>query len=196
MPAKKKKAPKKKQVAPAPETTPAAAAATATTAPAPAVPVEERTAAPTAPEVRGKIRVKYSIYDNEYETTDGAVTMEALDDELAISFAFPGEFRATLRRADGAAVVEGAGVGLATTFRGCDDGAAYVLEVEEDPARAVDGVAYKAPAASTGDVSRRTASAHAVTAELRALAPDQLQGAKYEQLLEARDVEDVLFGSG
>ena len=49
---------------------------------------------------------------------------------------------------------------------------------------------------STGDGSRRTASAHAVTAELRALAPDQLQGATYEQLLEARDVEDVLFGSG
>lgn len=182
MPAKRKKAPKKKQVAPAPETTPAAAA------------VEETTAAPTAPEVRGKIRVKYSIYDNEYETTDGAVTMEALDDELAISFAFPGKFRATLRRADGAAV-ESEGIGLATTFRGCED-AAYVLEVEEDPARAVDGVAYKAPAAPTGDVSRRTASAHAVTAELRALAPDQLQGAKYEQLLEARDVEDVLFGSG
>ena len=52
----------------------------------------------------------------------------------------------------------------------------------------------EAPAASTGDGSRRTASAHAVTAELRALAPDQLQGATYEQLLEARDVEDVLFG--
>ena len=109
-------------------------------------------------------------------------------------FGFPGAFVARLRAVEGAAVVEGAPPGLAGRFEGLADGA-YVLEVDEDPAEAVASVAVVA-AAAPDNPTGRTRAAHEVTATLRGLAPDQLSGAEYDRLREARDVEDVLFGSG
>ena len=201
MPPKKKTTPKKKvsastkKVVPLAEPMPIAAAeepaAPIAAAPTPAEPTvacaRERPAEPVT------CTVKYTVTTTVVEATpDGVLSMEAIDEELAISFAFPGAFVARLRRGD--AVIPGEGAGLATVFRNVTPGE-YVLEVDEDAEHAIEAVAYRA-AAPEEDVSRRTAAAHAVTAELRGLAADELQGAKYAALLEARDVEDVLFGSG
>ena len=93
----KKKKVKKTQVAVAPseEKPPKAAAQSTAQAETP------RDAEPAS----GRVTVKYNIYDNEYATAGGVLTMEALDDELAISFGFPGAFVARLRAVDGDAVV-------------------------------------------------------------------------------------------
>lgn len=140
----------------------------------------------------GRVTVKYNIYKNEYPTRDGALTMEALDEELAISFGFPGAFVARLRPVDGERVFTCSPPGTAGLFENLPDGD-YVLEVDEDPAEAVASVAVVA-VARPADLAGKTRAANEVTATLRSMAPGQLAGAEYERLKAARDVEDVLFG--
>ena len=120
--------------------------------------------------------------------------METLDDEMCISFAFPGAFRARLLR-DGA-VVEADASGLAGVFRGLAAGA-YTLEVDEDDEQAVAAVAYVAPTTAGGLARKTEGGAAGVTAELRAMTAEQLAeaGPEYQRLLAARDAEDILSGT-
>ena len=139
--ATKKQKPRKSQVAAAPPMV---------QQPAPPVQQQPQAAPAPAPAVEaeaamGRVTVKYNIYKNEYPTRDGALTMEALDEELAISFGFPGAFVARLRPVDGERVFTCSPPGTAGLFENLPDGD-YVLEVDEDPAEAVASVAVVAVA--------------------------------------------------
>ena len=47
--------------------------------------------------IPGRVTVKYNVEEGEYHTTDGVLSMREIDEDLAISFAFSGAFRARLK---------------------------------------------------------------------------------------------------
>ena len=152
--------------------------------------------------------------------TDGVLEWGDIDEKYALSFVFKGSFVPRLVAADGTELrPDGGGLtrgvdeeGDPTTegqFSGValvdDQGAqaVYELLVDEDEgaeaaSRAAQGGARgfrREPAGGGGCV---TSGSAALTRELKGMSVDELRegGERYKALLEARDLEDVLYGSG
>ena len=129
------------------------------------------------------------VEEGEYHTTDGVLTMREIDEDLAISFAFSGAFRARLKSNEFGHVLVASPTGIDGVFEGVFRGG-YTLEIDEDPVIPVaDSVAYVAPA-----VAETVGRSEDITAELRAMDADTLraQGPEYQRLLAERDAEGVL----
>mmetsp|Transcript_11243 Transcript_11243/g.37519 ORF Transcript_11243/g.37519 Transcript_11243/m.37519 type:complete len:178 (+) Transcript_11243:92-625(+) len=89
---------------------------------------------PPAPQKRGRVRVAYSIYKNEYATVDGILDFSQMDDDFYISFVFEGDFTTRLVAVSGGVVLESEAKGSRARFSGAVDGAEYKLEVDESAA--------------------------------------------------------------
>jgi hypothetical protein len=116
--------------------------------------------------------------------------MREIDEDLAISFAFSGAFRARLKSNEFGHVLVASPTGIDGIFEGVFRGG-YTLEIDDDPVVPIaDSIAYVAPAAVEETLGRR----EEITAELRAMDADTLraQGPEYQRLLAARDAEGVL----
>ncbi|KAJ1451638.1 hypothetical protein M885DRAFT_529229 [Pelagophyceae sp. CCMP2097] len=74
---------------------------------------------PPAPQKRGRVRVAYSIYKNEYATVDGILDFSQMDDDFYISFVFEGDFTTRL-------VAVSIRVGMETVSRDGNPSAAMV----------------------------------------------------------------------
>ena len=139
--------------------------------------------------IPGRVTVKYNVEEGEYHTTDGVLSMREIDEDLAISFAFSGAFRARLKSNEFGHVLVASPTGIDGIFEGVFRGE-YTLEIDEDPVIPVaDSVAYVAPVAEE-TIGKRDD----ITAELRAMDADTLraQGPEYQRLLAERDAEGVL----
>jgi hypothetical protein len=139
--------------------------------------------------IPGRVKVKYNVEEGEYHTTDGVLSMREIDEDLAISFAFSGAFRARLKSNEFGHVLVASPTGIDGIFEGVFRGE-YTLEIDEDPVIPVaDSVAYVAPVAEE-TIGKRDD----ITAELRAMDADTLraQGPEYQRLLAERDAEGVL----
>ena len=139
--------------------------------------------------IPGRVTVKYNVEEGEYHTTDGVLSMREIDEDLAISFAFSGAFRARLKSNEFGHVLVASPTGIDGIFEGVFRGG-YTLEIDEDPVVPIaDSVAYVAPA-----VEETLGKRDEITAELRAMDTDTLraQGPEYQRLLAARDAEGVL----
>ena len=139
--------------------------------------------------IPGRVTVKYNVEEGEYHTTDGVLSMREIDEDLAISFAFSGAFRARLKSNEFGHVLVASPTGIDGIFEGVFRGG-YTLEIDEDPVVPIaDSVAYVAPVAEE-TLGRRDD----ITAELRSMDADTLraQGPEYQRLLAARDAEGVL----
>jgi len=86
-------------------------------------------------------------------------------------------------------------------YHGLLDGHTYVLSVVEDEA-AEEEARAAGPARSYRGMKQETrgttAASRGLTEELKKLSTDELrdQSDRYKQLVEARDLEDVLYGGG
>lgn len=155
-------------------------------------------AEPPPPPVEGKCRVRYNHYNSEFTLLDGRLRWSDVDESYCISYVFEGAFRPRVKEAGAdAAPLDRDADGA---FAPLSDGAAYELIIEEDEA---------AEAAATAADPRRAAGVRAaepvpgapnaasarLTAELKTLSVEELAGQseRYQQLKEARDLEDVLF---
>ena len=139
--------------------------------------------------IPGRVTVKYNVEEGEYHTTDGVLSMREIDEDLAISFAFSGAFRARLKSNEFGHVLVASPTGIDGIFEGVFRGG-YTLEIDEDPVVLVaDSTAYVAPA-----VAETVGRSEDITAELRAMDADTLraQGPEYQRLLAERDAEGVL----
>ena len=139
--------------------------------------------------IPGRVTVKYNVEEGEYHTTDGVLSMREIDEDLAISFAFSGAFRARLKSNEFGHVLVASPTGIDGIFQGVFRGG-YTLEIDEDPVVPIaDSIAYIAPA-----VAETVGRSEDITAELRAMDADTLraQGPEYQRLLAARDAEGVL----
>jgi len=141
--------------------------------------------------IPGRVTVKYNLEEGEYHTTDGVLSMREIDEDLAISFAFSGAFRARLKSNEFGHVLMASPTGIDGIFEGVFRGG-YTLEIDEDPVVPIaDSIAYVAPASAVEETLGRSAD---ITAELRAMDADTLraQGPEYQRLLAERDAEGVL----
>ena len=103
--------------------------------------------------IPGLVTVTYDVEEGEVSTSDGVLSMREIDDDMAISFAFSGAFRARLRSSEFGHVLEAAPPGLDGVFEGVFRGA-YTLKIDDGPEVTVaESVAYVVPAVEeTGDV--------------------------------------------
>ena len=105
--------------------------------------------------IPGRVTVKYNVEEGEYHTTDGVLSMREIDEDLAISFAFSGAFRARLKSNEFGHVLMASPTGIDGIFEGVFRGG-YTLEIDEDPVVPIaDSVAYVAPAAVEETLGRR-----------------------------------------
>ena len=142
--------------------------------------------------------MRFNHYNQEFTLLDGKLRWSDVDESYCISYVFKGAFRPRVKeaRADAAPIDRDAD----GEFAPLSDGGAYELIVEEDE---------DAEAAATAADPRRAAGVRAaepmpgapnaasarLTAELKTLSVEELAGQseRYQQLKEARDLEDVLF---
>jgi hypothetical protein len=157
--------------------------------------------------VRSQILIKYSHYTEKFEARDGVVRWADIDASYCISAVFGGKPSRRVRRLNGEWFAEEAKEDklIADYFLGFDPtpGIEYLLVVEEDPKHR-SGSAPKAYRANSREKSvvlgkgNGTASANQqslLTSELKAMTSEQLKegGEEYKKLIEARDLEEVLF---
>lgn len=115
-----------------------------------------------------------------------------IDEKYCISFVFKGNFTVTLISPNGARVPRE----LDGNFHHLEAGISYQLEVEADPTLPISS--KPAPLLSRRedlvDALKRNARHDDITAQLKSMTTEQLQerGEEYRQLIEARDLEDIL----
>ncbi|KAL1524850.1 hypothetical protein AB1Y20_019730 [Prymnesium parvum] len=173
---------------------PPAAQPSAEEAPTPPLPLEEK-------RQEAAVRVKYNHYNKEFALGEGGkLAWAAIDDEYCLSFVFKGSFGKTLvDTANGREFApDESGV-----FCGLSGGCQYDLVVTEDAAaeaqaRKAQGGSKSYSASAAADVSGATAASQQLTRELKGLSVDEIRAGsdRYRALIEARDLEDVLYGSG
>ncbi len=159
--------------------------------------------------------MRFNHYKEEFPTLDGELAAAGIAERWSFSFAYSGAYKLHLTAIASNARVEErspAGVHLDTLFTNCVDGAEYRVEIEEDdgaeaaaaaaaPARKIELISMDAAAAAMRGGSDSAVGAKgkrgvdALTEELKKLSPEELRagGDKYKALLEARDLEDILF---
>ena len=210
------------KAAAAPAATPAAAAAAPAPASEAAASTSLPATAPAASneQLRGQVCVRYNHYKDEFDVIDGRLQFEEVDRKYALSFAFKGEFSCRLQRSNGDMIdldeplrremrpdPDGFGPDAEEeVVIGCFSGldlhepngtpASYMMVVDEDPALAATAPKHVYRAASSSGAPSGSRGAALVTAELKQLSAEELRegGDRYRELLEARDLEDVMGG--
>jgi hypothetical protein len=158
--------------------------------------------------------VRFNHYKESFPTLNGVLQAALIADRWSFSVAYAGNYKLHLTAiSDNSAVAERSpgGQHLDTEFLDCVDQAEYRVQIEEDdvseaaalaaagPPRQIEIISMEAAAAAmhggsaVGPKGKR--GVDALTEELKKLSPEELReaGDKYKQLLEARDLEDILY---
>jgi len=148
--------------------------------------------------------VRFNHYRKQFPVRNGVLLFEDIDREYAFSFVYRGQF-ARLLRLDGA---EEDLPSLQSSedsnyFLGVDPNLSYRIFIEEDPKAGVgvDGLAIhegplKFDSRTGGDTSkemRENRQVKEITETLKKMDVKNLHSAEAKQLLEARDLEDILY---
>jgi len=138
----------------------------------------------------GSATVKYNHYGDSFGTKNGILLWETVDEKYCISFVFKGNYVVQLKAADGTVLDKSEEGG----FSPIEDGGVYQLVVEEDPEEVAKQVTrtYVAP---KDDGIKKKQGVSNITGDLKKMSIDQLQekGEEYKQMIEARDLEDILY---
>ena len=138
----------------------------------------------------GEVIVRYNHYKKPFQTTDGKLTWGAVDDQYSFSFVFEGNFFLKMYpEKEKEAYVEQED----RTFLNLVDGGTYMIEVEEDEVAEskIEKTTYKAQV-----VEKKTKTqAELLTDELKNMSLEEIEakGAKMQELLEAREIENILY---
>jgi hypothetical protein len=153
----------------------------------------------------GHAKVKFSHYNKSFPVHNGIIKWADIDEEYCISFAYRGNYGRILHPL---ATVEGEhsesiiGDESGSYFLHAMNKGEYRLEVVEDPAA---GIGAEGLRTNTGPllattlatvqqpIRSTTRAMDSLTAELKSIAVTELGGAHAKDLLERRDLEDILF---
>lgn len=146
------------------------------------------------------VRIKYNHYNKPFLLAKGGkLAWESIDEEYCIGFVFKGSFGKTLTHHASGQVIHHDSDGF---FAGLQGEEQYELTITEDEeaeavARAAKG-GNKSYKARENDLTGVTTASRMVTEELKGLSVEELRASsdRYKALLEARDLEDVLYGNG
>ncbi|CAD8131446.1 unnamed protein product [Paramecium pentaurelia] len=143
--------------------------------------------------VYGEVTVKYSHYNEKFPIKDGQLLAKAIDEKYCLSFVFQGQYKLILKSEDKKKIFEFSRGG----WDGCENGKTYYVEVEEDPIQEEwdrkNSKPYQAPKEDTCPLKNK--KLELITSELKAMSIDEIKdkGSKFKELIEARDLEDILF---
>eukprot|EP00039_Didymoeca_costata_P010182 m.136365 g.136365 ORF g.136365 m.136365 type:complete len:266 (+) comp14731_c0_seq1:1812-2609(+) len=144
--------------------------------------------------------LRYNHYRHEFEITvpPGTLSVEDVNERFCFSYGFKGNYKIQLREGP-----ESGGGPYAerneTNFCTLKLDTEYWCEIDEDKEWLANEEkkgpkkVYKAPTEK-----KTTRETERITQQLKSLSADELraQGAEYKQMIEARDVEDILYGGG
>ena len=146
--------------------------------------------------------LKYNHYTHALETANGSVATRAVDDLFSLSFGFKGNYTISLRPVAGSQSTDSELPRLPVSsgvISGLVDGGVYVVEVDEDATLVRESKPYVRNMSSLGPLAprREHGAVAALTGQLKALDPADLAARtrEYQDLVEARDLEDILFSS-
>ena len=141
-------------------------------------------------EENGKAIVKYSHYTDNFQVINGKILMEEIDEKYCISIVFLGDYKLHLKNNKKEFLSEDLGK---KCFINCKNGEIYDLEIEED-IKAEEKRDHKAYIAPKKESLIRN-QVDLITDEIKNLNFDEIKekSQKYKELIEARDVEDILF---
>lgn len=154
--------------------------------------------------------VRYNHYQESFETLDGVLDPKLVDERLCLHFAFK-KCRVHLTQdqsmsgaldANDFAEANIESEDAQGCIQGLLEGIEYWVVIEEDPAEKVESEKRQATfnasrlvVKAQDDLPGSNAASRNITKQLKGLTEAQLKakGAEYKQMLEARDLEDVLF---
>jgi len=154
--------------------------------------------------LRSQVLIKYSHYNKTFEARNGIVRWEDIDEEYAISFVFKGKFKRHIwdEREEGFEAVE------VNNKNDKNDSAdyfmclkstteSYLLKIEEDETAGIIGKSNKYVPHQSVTSKKARKGRDLITEELKQLSSEELraQGEEMKRLIEARDVEDILFNN-
>ena len=153
----------------------------------------------------GTVKVKFNHYNKSFPIHNGVLLWTDIDDEYSISFVYRGNFVRKLERIE-------TGGGDTAQYATHDDGynyfidlqdkSSYRLELIEDPEAGVGaegmrlytGPIKASPVAATVPAVKSTSRAmDSITAELKSIAVTELNDSHAKDLIERRDLEDILY---
>lgn len=164
-------------------------------------------AAPAAPEppkepVHGSVVIRYNHYKESFPTVDGALNATVVDEKYYLSYAFK---KCKLHLStkqwehgedDECQLVPEKPAG---TFQTLIDGETYWVVVEEDAEAKAESekrqTSFKASDLTPVELKGQNNASKDLTKQLKSMTTEQLKakGADYKQMIEARDLEDILY---
>lgn len=155
-------------------------------------------AAPPNQSECGKVLIKFNHYNKQFPVYNGVLKWSDVDEEYSFSFVYRGNYSRRIVTMDRTVEVEGDERG--EYFLGLIVGNQYLVFVEEDPIAGIGAEGLRinhAPllAGRTAGVSSGNTATKLITQELLAIPASQLGGREAKELIEQRDIEDILFSS-
>ncbi len=165
----------------------------------------------------GKVKIGYNHYRESFDCVDGRVEWKSIDEKFAISFVFHGNFKFWLTilgqdifssdhvQIQPSLLSPRAECDCLYCFEGLSDHQEYMLQVQEDEVAGIGlvGITHNGPfiASITNDIRGTEPTRNPnrafddLTQQLKGLSAEDLiaQTAEYQQLREARDLEDILY---
>lgn len=167
----------------------------------------------------GSVKVKFSHYNKSFPIHNGVLKWEDIDEEYCISFVYRGNYIRNLvaghaahiseeKANDEHNIVDGRRYAKTddnfTYYINIADKSEYTLEVIEDPIAGIgaEGLRLSTGPLKSGELSRlqntpsvksTTRAMDAITAELKSIPASELNAAHAKDLIERRDIEDILF---
>ena len=152
--------------------------------------VEEKVELPPEPVV-GESMIKFNHYKKMFKHTDGVIPWDDIEEQYAFSYGYVGNYKLKLRKEKEKDIFLKC---EDKKFYGLEVGTVYMIEIEndEEAESKVEKKTYKALAPVN---NTKTTAKDLLTNELKNMSADELReaGDKYKEILEARELEDVLF---
>ena len=166
-------------------------------------------AQPVSTDNCGKVPVKFNHYNKSFPIHNGVLRWQDIDEEYAFSFVYKGNYSKKILfipeelrkpyKAMSDDLVEMGKDENSEFFLGLISAGEYVVQVVEDASAGVgiDGIELRAGplvlSSNTEDVKSGNLQMKLLTNELKSLDPKSLQSAEAKDLIEKRDLEDILY---
>jgi hypothetical protein len=164
----------------------------------PTQPVVEEVKEPPREPVIYQVMVKYNHYKEKFLVTDGVLKEEDIDEQYCLSFVFKGNYALQIREEKDPErrYLPKQPDGIKKAWIGVEEGKVYVLEVDEDAEIEAERKKNAKPIEFfKPDKLKENGRINGITAQLKGMSLNELKekGDKYKELIEARDLEDILY---
>ncbi|TNV76308.1 hypothetical protein FGO68_gene14561 [Halteria grandinella] len=160
------------------------------------VPPREPTPPPQEP-IKFEVMVKYNHYKGMFPVLDGVLREDSIDEEYCLSFVFKGNYALQIREEkDPERKYLAKAENGDKAWVNVQEGKVYVLEVDEDAEVEAERRKNAKPIEFyKPEQPKQNARINGLTAQLKGMSIDELKekGDKYKELIEARDLEDILY---